>query len=112
MFGNGLIGSAFLTQNIYFLGLAGLPAVNAFDINIGGFALALLIFPLSWIFADKFGRRPLYLVGVAGNAIGMTVAGGLGFTSTRPAIWAVGVLLYAPPPPLPLSPMLIQTATS
>ena len=111
MLGNGLIGSAFLTQNTYFLALAGLPVIKALDINIGAFAVSLIIFPLSWMFSDKIGRRPLYLIGVGGNAIGMAVAGGLGFTSTRPAIWAVGVLLYVSLP-LPLSTRLTETATS
>ncbi|KAG9235450.1 putative maltose permease MAL61 [Amylocarpus encephaloides] len=95
MLGNGLIGSAFLTQNIYFLGLVGLPAVRSFDINIGGFGLALLIIPLSWLFGDKIGHRPLYLVGAAGNAIGMAVVGGLGYAPEidRPSVWAIGVIL-------------------
>jgi hypothetical protein len=96
MFGNGLIGSAFLTQNIYFLILAGLPAIHCFDINLGGFGIALLIIPCSWYFGDKLGRRPLYLVGVVGNAIGMAVVGGLGYapSSNKVATWTVAVLLY------------------
>lgn len=40
-FGAGLAGASFLAQSIYFLILAGLPAVNTFDVSIGGFALAL-----------------------------------------------------------------------
>lgn len=95
MFGNGLNGSAFLTQNIYFLGLAGLPAIRCFDINIGGFGLALLVIPCSWVFGDKIGRRTLYLIGVAGNIMGMAVVGGLGYApdGNKGAIWAVAVLL-------------------
>jgi hypothetical protein len=38
--GNSLIGSALLTQNIYFLTQGGLPVIHAFDINIGGLCLA------------------------------------------------------------------------
>lgn len=93
MFGNGLVGSAFLTQNIYFLGLAGLPIIHGFDINIAGFGLALLIIPLSWVMGDKVGRRKLYLVGCAGNAVCMAVVGGLGYTNTTPSLWALGVIL-------------------
>lgn len=92
-FGNGLIGSAFLSQNIYFLSIAGLPVIHSFDINIGGFALALLTIPCSWYFGDLIGRRSLYLIGVAGNAIGMAVVGGLGYATSSGAIWAVAVLL-------------------
>lgn len=95
MFGNGLNGSAFLTQNIYFLSLAGLPAIRCFDINIGGFGLALLVIPCFWVFGDKIGRRTLYLIGVVGNVVGMAVVGGLGYApdDNRGAIWAVAVLL-------------------
>jgi Sugar (and other) transporter len=93
--GNSLIGSALLSQNIYFLTLGGLPVIHAFDINIGGFCLALLIMPLSWYFGDKVGRRPLYLGGVIGNIIAMGVIGGLGYApaSDKGAIWAIAVLL-------------------
>lgn len=95
MFGNGLIGTAFLTQNIYFLTLAGLPVIHAFDINIGGFGLALIIMPLMWYFGDSFGRRPLYLVGVIGNIITLGIVGGLGYmpSTNTGAIWAIAVLL-------------------
>ncbi|PMD44964.1 MFS general substrate transporter [Hyaloscypha variabilis F] len=93
--GNSLIGSALLTQNIYFLTLGGLPVIHAFDINIGGFCLALVIMPFTWYFGDKVGRRPLYLGGVIGNIIAMGVIGGLGYTPTsdKGAIWAIAVLL-------------------
>jgi Sugar (and other) transporter len=93
--GTGLIGTSFLTQNIYFLSLGGLPVIHAFDINIGGFGLALLIMPFSWYFGDKVGRRPLYLGGVIGNIIAMAIVGGLGYapSSDKGAIWAIAVLL-------------------
>jgi hypothetical protein len=93
--GNSLIGSALLTQNIYFLTLGGLPVIHAFDINIGGFCLALVIMPFTWYFGDKVGRRPLYLGGVIGNIIAMGVIGSLGYapTSDKGAIWAIAVLL-------------------
>jgi Sugar (and other) transporter len=97
--GDSLIGSALLSQNIYFLTLGGLPVIHAFDINIGGFCLALLIMPLTWYFGDKVGRRPLYLGGVLGNIIAMAVIGGLGYapSSDKGAIWAIAVLLLVPP---------------
>jgi hypothetical protein len=95
MFGNGLIGTAFLAQNIYFLMLAGLPVIHAFDINIGGFGIALLIMPVTWLFFDKLGRRPLYLGGVLGNVIVLTIIGGLGFlpSTNMGATWAIAILL-------------------
>jgi hypothetical protein len=95
LFGNGLTGTAFLTQNIYFLTLGGLPVIHAFDVNIGGFCLSLLIMPLMWYFGDKVGRRPLYLGGVVGNIIAMGTVGGLAYapSSDKRAIWAIAVIL-------------------
>lgn len=93
MFGQGMIGSSFLTQNIYFLIIAGLPAIHCFDINIAGFALALIIIPFSTVFSSKIGRRPLYLIGVAGNTIGMLIVGCLAYSTTSATTWAVAILL-------------------
>jgi hypothetical protein len=95
MFGNGLTGTAFLTQNIYFLTLAGLPVIHCFDINIGGFAIALILMPIVWCFIDRVGRRPLYLIGVGGNVIFLTIIGGLGYapSADKAAIWTIAVLL-------------------
>jgi hypothetical protein len=95
MLGNGLIGSSFLSQNIYFLTLVGLPVTHCFDINIAGFGLALLIIPCSWYFGDKLGRRPLYLIGVAGNIIGMAIVGGLGYadSSNKGATWTLAIMM-------------------
>jgi hypothetical protein len=95
MFGNGLTGTAFLTQNIYFLTLAGLPVIHCFDINIGGFVLALILMPIVWYFIDRVGRRPLYLIGVGGNIIFLATIGGLGYApvANKGAVWTVAVLL-------------------
>jgi MFS family permease len=95
MFGVGLLGTAFLTLNIYFLVLTGLPVIRCFDINIGGFCLALLIMPFSSLISDKFGRRPVYLVGIMGTVITLAVVGGLGYASplNKSADWALAVIL-------------------
>jgi hypothetical protein len=95
MFGNGLTGTAFLTQNIYFLTLAGLPVIHCFDINVGGFALALILMPIVWYFVDRVGRRPLYLIGVGGNVLFLATVGGLGYapSANKGATWTIAVLL-------------------
>lgn len=95
MFGTGLIGTAFLSLNIYFLVLTGLPVIHCFDINIGGFALALLIMPFSGAISDSIGRRPLYLTGVVGNIIALAIVGGLGYASpsNRASLWTLAVIL-------------------
>lgn len=93
--GTGLVGSAFLAQNIYFLILTGLNAIHAFDINIGGFALALLLMPFTWYYGDRFGRRSIYLVGTAVNIVVLAIVGGLGYASplNKSATWAVAIIL-------------------
>lgn len=95
MFGTGALGTAFLTLNIYFLVLTGLPVIHCFDINIGGFALALLIMPFTSIISDRFGRRPMYLSGVMGTVVALAVTGGLGYASplNKAADWALAIIL-------------------
>jgi MFS family permease len=95
MFGTGLLGTAFLTLNIYFLVLTGLPVIHCFDINIGGFCLALLIMPFTSVISDRVGRRPMYLSGILGTVIALAVVGGLGYASplNKAADWALAVIL-------------------
>lgn len=89
----GLIGASFLSQNIYFLLTVGLEAVHSFDIGIGGFFLACVAIAIGWFFTDVIGRRTLWLIGVAGNAVGMAVIGALSFDSSRGGLWAIAVLM-------------------
>ncbi|KAL6229493.1 hypothetical protein BDW75DRAFT_249641 [Aspergillus navahoensis] len=93
LFGIGMTGVAFLNQNTYFLLTLGLPAVHAFDIGIGGFFLACVVIAASWIFSDMIGRRRLWLIGLAGNVIGMATVGGLGLVDNTAGLWAVAVLM-------------------
>jgi len=90
---SGLIGSAFLAQNIYFLLIAGLPAIHSFDIGIGGFFLACTAIALGWFMTDKIGRRTLWLVGVAGNVVGMIIIGALAYSSSKGALWGIAVVM-------------------
>jgi hypothetical protein len=92
-FGNGLIGSAFLSQNIYFLLIAGLPALHSFDIGIGGFFLACIAIAIGWFLVDRIGRRTLWLVGVFGNIIGMVIIGALAYSTSKGAIWGIAVVM-------------------
>lgn len=90
---SGLIGSAFLSQNIYFLLTAGLPAIHSFDIGIGGFFLACIAIALMWFVTDKVGRRTLWLIGCGGNFIGMVIIGALGFATSKGALWGIAVMM-------------------
>ncbi|KAF4550726.1 Sugar (and other) transporter-like protein 12 [Elsinoe fawcettii] len=92
-FGVGLAGASFLAQSIYFLIIAGLPPINAFDVSCGGFALAIFTIIASWIYIDRLGRRSLWLMGVAGNFVVMLIIGCLGYATSKAALWAIAILM-------------------
>lgn len=86
-------GAAFLAQAIYFLIIAGLPAIHSFDVAIGGFGLACVIIVASWFIADKVRNRTAFNVGLVVNFIGMLVVGALYYSSSKNALWAIAVLM-------------------
>lgn len=89
----GLNGASLLSQNTYFLIIAGLPAVHAFDVGIGGFGLAIIAIVFSWFFMERFGRRSIWLLGVIVNIVVMAVIGGLYYSKARSSLWAVAILM-------------------
>ena len=89
----GLNGASLLSQNTYFLIIAGLPVVHVFDIGIGGFGLAVITIVFSWFYMEKFGRRSIWLAGVAVNTIVMAIIGGLYYSPSKSALWAVAILM-------------------
>ncbi|KAJ4312512.1 hypothetical protein N0V94_007405 [Neodidymelliopsis sp. IMI 364377] len=89
----GLNGASLLSQNTYFLIIAGLPAVHAFDVGIGGFGLAIVAIVCSWFFMERFGRRSIWLVGVGINMVVMGVIGGLYYSGSHGSLWAVAILM-------------------
>lgn len=91
--GVGLAGASFLAQSIYFLIIAGMPAVHTFDVSIGGFGLAFFTIILSWIYIERVGRRSLWLIGVGVNFVGMLVIGCLYYSPAKAAIWTVAILM-------------------
>lgn len=86
-------GAQLLTQNIYFLIIAGLPVVHVFDVGIGGFAVAMILIALSWTFLDRSGRRILYLSGPAASAVLMFLIGGLYYVPGLAPIWVIAVIM-------------------
>ena len=86
-------GAAFLAQAIYFLIIAGLPALHAFDVSIGGFGLACIIIVASWFVVDKARNRTAFYVGLVLNFVGMLVVGALYYSSNPGALWAIAVLM-------------------
>lgn len=86
-------GAAFLSQNIYFLITAGLEAIHAFDIGIGGFGLALLIIAVNSAYMHRCNRRSLILVGLTINFVFMITIGALYWAPGEGALWAIAVLM-------------------
>ncbi|RDW80047.1 hypothetical protein BP6252_04685 [Coleophoma cylindrospora] len=86
-------GAAFLSQNIYFLLTAGLPAIHSFDIGIGGFGLAILIIIASNMFMKHINRRKAFLVGCILNIIFMLVISALYYAPGTGPLWAIAVLM-------------------
>lgn len=89
----GLNGASLLAQNVYFLIIAGLAPVHAFDIGIGGFGLAIVAIVASWFYMEKFGRRSIWLVGCFVNILIMAAIGGLYYSKSHGALWAVAILM-------------------
>lgn len=91
--GFGLAGACLLAQSIYFLIIAGLPAIHTYDVSIGGFGVAVIAIVASWFFMEKSGRRSMYLVGGLVNFVAMMVIGGLYYTKANGALWAVAIIM-------------------
>jgi MFS family permease len=91
--GAGLNGASLLAQNVYFLIIAGLAPVHAFDVGIGGFGLAMVAIVASWFYMEKFGRRSIWLVGSFVNILVMAVIGGLYYSNSHGSLWAIAILM-------------------
>jgi MFS family permease len=86
-------GAAFLAQSIYFLIIAGLPAIHAFDVSIGGFGLACIIIVTTWFIGDRIRRRTGVMVGLVVNFLGMLTVGCLYYNKSTGALWAIAVIM-------------------
>jgi hypothetical protein len=86
-------GAGFLAQNIYFLIIAGLEPIHAFDIGIGGFGLAILIIIASGAYLKKISRRATVVAGCVMNFFFMIVIGALYYAPGRGALWAIAILM-------------------
>lgn len=62
--GQVMSGSTFAYGPTYFFQQAGIPTENAYQIAIGGTAIAFIGTVSSWFLITRFGRRTLYLTGM------------------------------------------------
>jgi MFS transporter, SP family, general alpha glucoside:H+ symporter len=78
----------------YFYLQAGFSATQAFDLGVGMYGLAIVGQLLSWGSMRVFGRRTLYLVGLAISCVTLIVGGSIGTRPDNPSTsWALGSLI-------------------
>lgn len=88
-----ITGSAFMGFSTYFYEQAGLSTSNAFTFTIIQFSLGLIGTVLSWFLSQVAGRFDIYFGGLVIQSVILMVVGGLGFSKSTNASWAVGTLL-------------------
>lgn len=86
-------GASFLAQSIYFLIIAGLPSIHAFDVSIGGFGLSIVIIVLSWAIGGKIRYRDGFMTACILNFLFMLAIGVLYYVPGGGALWGIAVLM-------------------
>jgi MFS transporter, SP family, general alpha glucoside:H+ symporter len=89
-----LCGAGLMGYSTYFYTQAGLSTVHSFDMALGQYGLGILGTLLSWILMSYFGRRTLYIAGLATLNTLLFI---IGFIALAPrnsaASWATGSML-------------------
>lgn len=86
--GQVLSGSTFAYGPTYFFEQAGMAPSNAYKMNVGGTALAFIGTVLSWFLIARFGRRPLYVGGLATLTVVLLIVGIIAASTTHgPGLW-------------------------
>ncbi|KAH7112548.1 general substrate transporter [Dendryphion nanum] len=88
-----LCGIYLINYGTYFFGLAGLNSDQAYLMGIGFMAVGWISVIFSWFLMQKYGRRPLYNIGLALLMIIMFLVGILDVVKAKGAIWAQSALL-------------------
>lgn len=106
-----LSGTGLRVYSTYFYEQAGLPTEQAFNMSIVQYALGIIGVFVAWAALPRFGRRTLYLYGLAILAVILLVIGSLGAARTAVLLpsntrnnhvsvsvsisWAIGSMLLA-----------------
>jgi SP family general alpha glucoside:H+ symporter-like MFS transporter len=88
-----LCGSSFMGYSTYFYQQAGLDVSQSFNMSLGQYRFRVVGTIFSWVLMTRFGRRSLYVSGLAAL---VTILFAVGFTSLSDATaasWAIGSLL-------------------
>ncbi|KAF2180415.1 sugar transporter [Zopfia rhizophila CBS 207.26] len=88
-----LCGIYLINYGTYFFNLAGLNTKQAYNMGIGFLAVGWVSTIFSWYLMQRFGRRPLYNIGLAILMIIMFLVGILDVVPTKGAVWTQSVLL-------------------
>lgn len=87
-----LCGIYLINYGTYFFGLAGLNTDQAYLMGIGFMAVGWISVLFSWFLMQKYGRRPLYNIGLTILMIIMFLVGILDVVKAKGAIWAQSAL--------------------
>ncbi|KAI9147080.1 alpha-glucoside permease [Paramyrothecium foliicola] len=90
-------GVAFMSYSTYFYQQAGLATEHAFTMTMAQYGLGAIGTIFSWVLMIRFGRRTLYLSGIAGMFVLLVVIGSVGAAintdDNAAASWGVGSML-------------------
>jgi len=87
-----LCGNAILGYSVVFLEAAGFSELQAFDLNIALSACYIVGGIICWFLFPRLGRATIYMGGMAIMFVLLIIIGGLGFTSSKSAQTAIGIL--------------------
>ncbi|KAF2714047.1 maltose permease [Pleomassaria siparia CBS 279.74] len=88
-----LCGIYLINYGTYFFSLAGLNTTQAYNMGIGFLAVGWVSTIFSWYLMQRFGRRPLYNIGLTLLMIIMFLVGILDVVPTKGALWTQSALL-------------------
>ena len=91
--GQVLSGSTFAYGPTYFFQQAGISTSASYSIAVGGTAIAFIGTVSSWFLLSKFGRRTLYVAGMAADCLLLLIIGILASASTASGVkWGQAAL--------------------
>lgn len=79
--------------SVYFYEQAGLSSENSFTFTMAQYVIGLVGTGIAWSLMTRLGRRTLYTGGLCALLVLLLIIGGLGFSSSTSAQWAIGSLL-------------------
>ena len=90
-----LNGYTLAASGTYFFQRAGLDPANSFTLTCSNYAISIIFSMASWWFLKRFGRRHLYITGLAVTVFVQLAIGGLGIPEPSPTFaWATGGFCY------------------